>query len=206
MLPGEGFDETFDSIPITQTDFGRSVQNLLRWLLEAGSIDAVDLQRARHAASKLDKPDELLELIEAKWREERRGPLNLHNLSLLDRTGVPKGSDFEKIMLTAAAKQNCKNSGAFYFEVQLLSKIERINVGWATSAYQRSRDLGFDAESWCWQSQDGRTMFQLHAAEGPEAGCVRCRNVQTKCCQRAVSEAGKTARVVPSKSFVPPLP
>ncbi|CAE7234139.1 ANKRD17 [Symbiodinium sp. CCMP2456] len=139
-----------------------------RWFLEEVSIDAVDLQRARNAASKLDKPDEMLELIETKWREECRGPLNLQNLSLLDRTGVPKGSDFEKIMLTAAAKQNCKNSGAFYFEVQLLSKIERINVGWATTAYQRSRDLGFDAESWCWQSQDGRTMFQLHAAEGPE--------------------------------------
>ncbi|CAE7751890.1 Ankrd17 [Symbiodinium microadriaticum] len=141
-----------------------------RWFLEAGSIDAVDLQRARYAASKLDKPDEMLELIETKWRAERRGPLNLQNLSLLDRPGAPKGSDFEKIMLTAAAKQNSKNSGAFYFEVQLLSKIERINVGWATTAYQRSRDLGFDAESWCWQSQDGRTMFQLHAAEGPEAG------------------------------------
>ena len=171
MPPGEGCDEAIRATAhIKEIDSRRSVQSPLRWFLEAGSIDAVDLQRARYAASKLDKPDEMLELIETKWRAERRGPLNLQNLSLLDRPGAPKGSDFEKIMLTAAAKQNSKNSGAFYFEVQLLSKIERINVGWATTAYQRSRDLGFDAESWCWQSQDGRTMFQLHAAEGPEAG------------------------------------
>ncbi|CAE6967860.1 kidins220 [Symbiodinium natans] len=127
-------------------------KNAVEWLLQAGSgskIKKLDMQRAFHVACKLTQPGhrDLVSLLEEQ---------------------VGASSQSHKLSRNLLKEKAGRGTGKYYHEMQLLTRFEWIQAGWATSAFEGDRDLGRHREGWCWEGWLSGIMEKSHAGKAEQ--------------------------------------